>query len=203
MAGLGHKVWNAGDVLAAADVNGYLMDQSISVFADSTARDTALPTPDEGMFSYLKDTNATEYYDGAAWVGVSNPGDITSVVAGVGLSGGGTSGDVTLDVQTTLTNSASATYTVASADQGTYLRFTGASTVVTVATTTAFTVGQEVQVIDAGGGLTIVAGAGVTFQGNGVAGTALTATLGAQYEAVAILAVAADTYTIIGNVTLA
>jgi len=180
MAGLGHKVWNAGDVLAAADVNGYLMDQSISVFADSTARDTALPTPDEGMFSYLKDTNATEYYDGAAWVDVAPAA-----------------------VVPTLTNSTATAYTVADTDAGNYLRFTNASAVITVGTSTAFATGDQVQVIDAGGGLTIVAGAGVTFQGNGVAGTALTATLGAQYEAVAILAVAADTYTIIGNVTLA
>ena len=39
-------------------------------FADSTARGTALPSPTDGQYSYLQDTNATEYWDGAAWVAV-------------------------------------------------------------------------------------------------------------------------------------
>jgi hypothetical protein len=37
-------------------------------FADSTARGTALPSPTDGQYSYLQDTNATEYYNGTAWV---------------------------------------------------------------------------------------------------------------------------------------
>jgi hypothetical protein len=74
------------------------------VFADSAARTTALSgVVAEGMFSYLKDTNSTEYYDGSAWVGVSNPGDITAVVAGTGLSGGGTSGSVSVAIDTATT----------------------------------------------------------------------------------------------------
>ena len=37
-------------------------------FADSTARGTALPTPTDGQYSYLQDTNTTEYWNGSAWV---------------------------------------------------------------------------------------------------------------------------------------
>lgn len=37
-------------------------------FADSTARGTALPTPTDGQYSYLQDTNSTEYWNGSAWV---------------------------------------------------------------------------------------------------------------------------------------
>jgi hypothetical protein len=66
-AGLGFKTFTTGEVLTAADTNGYLM-QGVLVFASSAARSSAVTSPQEGQYSYLKDTNSTEYYDGAAWV---------------------------------------------------------------------------------------------------------------------------------------
>lgn len=97
MAGAGYKLFATGDVLTATQVNTYLMQQTIMVFANSAARTSALSgVLAEGMFSYLQDTNSTEYYDGSAWQSISNPGDITAVTAGTGISGGGTSGAVTI-----------------------------------------------------------------------------------------------------------
>jgi len=100
-AGLGYKLFLTGDVLTAADTNGYLM-QGILVFASATARTASVTSPQEGQYSYLKDTNALEFYDGAAWTGAP-VGDITAVTAGTGLSGGGASGDVTLSINTAVT----------------------------------------------------------------------------------------------------
>ena len=102
-AGLGFKTFTSGEVLTAADTNGYLM-QGVMVFANASARTAAITAPTEGQYSYLKDTNSTEYYDGSAWVaGVE--GDISGVTAGVGISGGGTSGTVTVtnSMATTIT----------------------------------------------------------------------------------------------------
>jgi trimeric autotransporter adhesin len=94
-AGLGFKTFTTGEVLTAGDVNGYLM-QGINVFATTAARDAAITAPAEGQFAFTKDTNGLWYYDGAAWVASGATGDIEGVTAGVGISGGGTSGTVTV-----------------------------------------------------------------------------------------------------------
>ena len=94
-AGLGFKTFTTGEVLTAGDVNGYLM-QGVLVFASAAARDAAITSPQEGQFAYTKDTNGLWYYDGSAWVASGATGDIEGVTAGVGISGGGTSGTVTI-----------------------------------------------------------------------------------------------------------
>jgi hypothetical protein len=85
MAGAGYKLFATGDVLTAAQVNTFLMQQTVMVFASSTARTTALSgVLAEGMVSYLQDTNSLEVYDGSAWIGAT--GDITALTAGTGIS---------------------------------------------------------------------------------------------------------------------
>jgi hypothetical protein len=62
------KTFVAGEILTAADVNSNLMDQAVMVFNDAAARDTAIPSPIEGMVVYLKDTDGLLSYSGTAWV---------------------------------------------------------------------------------------------------------------------------------------
>ena len=176
MAGLGYKVWSAGDVLAAADVNGYLMDQAVMVFDSSGARGSAIGTATEGMVAYLKDSNSIEYYSGSAWEPVGRDPYV-------------------------ITGSTATAYTVQTADAGGALQFTASTAVVTVGTATAFTAGQRVDILADSTAFTLSAGTGVTFSGAGTAGTALSFTVGAQYEALTVIGLGSDAYRIIGNIS--
>jgi hypothetical protein len=61
------KVFTAGEVLAAADVNSFLMDQTVMTFAGTAARGSAIGTAVEGMTTYLEDSDNIEIYNGSAW----------------------------------------------------------------------------------------------------------------------------------------
>ena len=86
-AGLGYKEFATGDVLTAADANGYLASQAVMVFASAAARTSAIASPQEGMVSYLKDTNSTEYYSGSAWVAIGAAGGGITLITSTDMAG--------------------------------------------------------------------------------------------------------------------
>lgn len=71
MAGSGWRVFEAGEVLTAANVQAYLQDQVVQVYAGTAARGSALGTAvAEGMMSYLADTDSVEVFSGSSWQAV-------------------------------------------------------------------------------------------------------------------------------------
>ena len=84
MAGAGAKLFVSGDVLTAAQVNKYLMDQAVMRFANEAARTAAFggtgePVLASGMMSYLIDVASVQVYNGSAWVAIGGGADILQV----------------------------------------------------------------------------------------------------------------------------
>jgi len=57
-----YKVFSNGSVLNASEINDNLMNQSVMVFSNSTARAAALPSPLEGMLTWLEDSNMDKMF---------------------------------------------------------------------------------------------------------------------------------------------
>jgi hypothetical protein len=70
MAPSGFRTFVAGDILTAAQVNQYLMQQAVTVFASSSARDAAITSPSEGQVCFLSDSDQLQIYTGSAWSNV-------------------------------------------------------------------------------------------------------------------------------------
>jgi hypothetical protein len=87
MAGAGRKVFTAGDVLTASQVQDYLQDQAVMVFATTAARSLAIATPSEGMVAITTDTDILQYYNGSAWVSALPIGAWTSYTPVWGSNG--------------------------------------------------------------------------------------------------------------------
>jgi hypothetical protein len=111
------RIFAAGEVLTAANVNDYLAEQAISTFAGTAARSSAIASPTEGQLSYLQDTDQLSYYDGSAWVNA--PGARPTLVAPqekINISASTATGTVTInaatDSVTYYTANAAANFTV-------------------------------------------------------------------------------------------
>lgn len=176
----GSKLFVSGEVLTAANVNYYLMDQTIMGFTTTAARDAAFggageATVTEGMYAYTADTNTLWYYTGSAWE-----------------SAGATTQALTLNAQT------GTTYTLALSDSGKFVTQSNASAITTTIppnTDVAFPIGTQVNLLQLGAGqVTIAAGAGVTLRSAGSL-----VNISAQYAVVTCVKIATDEWVLIGN----
>lgn len=177
------KTFVNGNILTDTDLNTYLMDQAVMTFADSSARSSAIPSPSAGMVTYLSGSTAVQFYNGSAWV------PITTNTAGSNVVFGGTS--------------VSANYTaVAGLDNATIV-VTGTAAV-TVTVPDVISQWDSINIIrDTSGTVTIAAGSGVTtWAGFGTAGTAVTFKIDQQYNGAQVIKVAANSYRVIGKITV-
>ena len=78
MAGAGWRTFTSGAVLTAAQVQTFLQDQVVQVYASAAARSSALGTAvSAGMVSYRADGSIVEFYNGSAWAGIAPTSALT------------------------------------------------------------------------------------------------------------------------------
>lgn len=175
MAGLGWRTFTSGAVLTAAQVQDFLQDQVVQVYATSAARSSALGTAvSNGMMSFLTTGSQLDVYANGAWTGLN---------------------------YTTITNSTVSAYTVTAADHN--KTFVSSSTAAqTIVVPDLFEIGERFDIVrDGAGTVSINAGTGVTtWAGAGTAGTAKSFAMGTQYSAASVIKVAANSYRVIGAV---
>ena len=187
MAGLGRKVFTAGEVLTAANVQDYLQDQAVMVFAGSAARGSAIGTATEGMVSYLTDNNRIEVFT-TFWEQVWPTTSFGGTINGNQVAFGGTA----------VTTSMTATSAL---DNGTI--WVNGTAAVTITVPDVLNTWDTLTIWrNAGGTVTIAAGTGVTdWGGAGTAGTAVTFKIDQTYNAATVQKVAANTYRVVGKIT--
>jgi hypothetical protein len=89
MTGGGFRTFTAGEVLTAARVQDFFMDQAVMNFNGTAARGSALPSPSAGMVTHIGG-GTVQVYNGTAWValgGVPNA-VLSNTPSGTYTSGG-------------------------------------------------------------------------------------------------------------------
>ena len=88
MAAGGYKEFVAGEILDEDEINDFLM-QGVLVFAGTAARGSAITSPVEGQFAFLKDSDALTFYNGTAWAALESGLKTADFLVIAGGGGGG------------------------------------------------------------------------------------------------------------------
>tara|TARA_Y100000114_G_C11645318_1_gene271400 strand:+ start:25 stop:699 length:675 start_codon:yes stop_codon:yes gene_type:complete len=100
MAAGGWFDWSTGDLVTEARFQD-IQDSIVFIFASEAAANSALTNKVTGTIFYDTGASLLKAWNGSSWIG-AEAGDIEGVTAGTNLNGGGTSGTVTVNLDTTI-----------------------------------------------------------------------------------------------------
>jgi hypothetical protein len=200
----GYRSWTPGEVLTADNVQDYLQDQTVMVFADATARGTAIVSPTEGMLTWLEDVNKYQYWNGSVWADAVNALGASGTDGQPFVSNGTADaafGDMKAEFIALTLQNKSAAYTAVADDTNTVLNFTASGTV--IIPNVLPDVGDRVDIIaNTTGTVTIAAGSGVTsWAGIGTAGTAIAYYIDTPYAAASVIKTGSSEYRVVGRIS--
>jgi len=194
MAGAGYKLFVNGNTLSASDLNTYVQQQTVMVFATTGARDSALSgVLAEGMQCYIIGTGGF-YYNGSAWIANVTPTSTTTL----------TNKTLTAPVITYSIYAQTASYTAAASDAAAIVTMSvGSSNAFSIPTNASvpFAIGSQITVIQIGAGQTTISAVtpGTTTVAS-VGGTSASPKLRTQYSSATAIKVAADSWYIVGDI---
>jgi hypothetical protein len=128
-------------------------------------------------------------------------GDIEGIVTGTdsGLSGGATSGTVTLRQKLEFDAETGTTYTLLAANLNQLVTLNNASAITLTVPPSVFSAGDVINIAQIGAGqVTLAQGAGVTINSTGATATA--PKLRARYSAASIICTASNTFLVVGDI---
>jgi hypothetical protein len=128
-------------------------------------------------------------------------GDIESIVTGTdsGLSGGATSGTVTLRQKLEFDAETGTTYTLVAGNLNQLVTLNNASAITLTVPPSVFSAGDVINIAQIGAGqVTLAQGAGVTINSTGATATA--PKLRARYSAASIICTASNTFLVVGDI---
>jgi len=74
------------DSLCVYKGTAFTTDRTIQVFAGTAARGSAIPSPVEGMYTHLEDTDRLQFWNGSSWISAFGLTPIISQTIGTGVS---------------------------------------------------------------------------------------------------------------------
>jgi len=190
------NLFSAGDIVTIYNTNTGVSTITAGTATVTTSGSLAL-SQNQGGVLHFTSASAAIFFQFAT----PASGDIEGIVTGTnsGLSGGATSGTVTLRQKLEFDAETGTTYTLLAANLNQLVTLNNASAITLTVPPSVFSAGDVINIAQIGAGqVTLSQGAGVTINSTGATATA--PKLRARYSAASIICTASNTFLVVGDI---
>ena len=190
------NLFSAGDIVTIYNTNTGVSTITAGTATVTTSGSLAL-SQNQGGVLHFTSASAAIFFQFAT----PASGDIEGIVTGTdsGLSGGATSGTVTLRQKLEFDAETGTTYTLLAANLNQLVTLNNASAITLTVPPSVFSAGDVINIAQIGAGqVTLAQGAGVTINSTGATATA--PKLRVRYSAASIICTASNTFLVVGDI---